>query len=387
MRDFFTLFLFLLLSLSLRAQTVASNSNSLKSTQKTTTPAVNLNGQWKGEFVEKRGVSSVRSLLKSDELTTDIADTTTYVLELKLNGNSVSGYSYTYFKEYTYGRVNRYFTICRINGVSDPSTKSIHITEVERIKYNTPPYWGNCFQIHRLKYVKGEDDREYLKGEWVPAPQQAGCGGQGSTVLSRVVAKHTPFAVRVPQKKSDVVQNNRPQVRRQPNRTGLKPQKPVEKESVTETRKETAQIPVEKEMPKKQPEIKTTVLDYPPAPVPKGYEERTNKVVRSIKVKNPVFQVDFYDNGQIDGDSISVFFNGKLILSHKMLTAQPLTVTLSFDKRYKNNIITMYAENLGSIPPNTALMIVRDGDNRHEVRMESSLSNSGSVVFTHEGEK
>jgi hypothetical protein len=44
----------------------------------------------------------------------------------------------------------------------------------------------------------------------------------------------------------------------------------------------------------------------------------------------------------------------------------------------------MYAENLGSIPPNTALMIVRDGNKRYEVRMESSLTKSGTVTFTHD---
>lgn len=384
MREIFTLFLFSVVTFSLRAQTVARNSNSVKSVQKSPA-AINLNGQWKGEFIEKRGTSPVQSLLQGEGTPAVIADTTTYVLELKLNGNIVSGYSYTYFKEYTYGRVNRYFTICRINGVADPATQSIHVTEIERIKYNTPPYWGNCFQIHKLRYVKEGSDKEYLKGEWVPAPQQAGCGGQGYTVLSRVVARHTPFAVKVPGKKNNVVaQNTKPPVRKPATRPVIKPQPPAEKDAAPKTEKATAPIPVEKEVVRKKPEIRATIPDYPPTPVPKGYEERTNKIVKSIKVENPVFQVDFYDNGQIDGDSISVFFNGKLILSHKMLTTQPLTVTLSYDKRYKNNVITMYAENLGAIPPNTALMIVRDGDNRHEVRMESNLSNSGSVVFTHE---
>jgi hypothetical protein len=44
----------------------------------------------------------------------------------------------------------------------------------------------------------------------------------------------------------------------------------------------------------------------------------------------------------------------------------------------------MYADNLGAIPPNTALMIVTDGTKRYEVRIESDTEKSGSVVFTHE---
>ena len=106
-------------------------------------------------------------------------------------------------------------------------------------------------------------------------------------------------------------------------------------------------------------------------------------MVNTIKISEPVFQVDLYDNGEIDGDSISVFFNGKLVLSHQRLTDKPITLTLSLDKNLPQNIITMYAENLGTIPPNTALMIVRDGDKRYEVRMESDMGKSGTVIFTH----
>ena len=43
----------------------------------------------------------------------------------------------------------------------------------------------------------------------------------------------------------------------------------------------------------------------------------------------------------------------------------------------------MYAENLGAIPPNTALMIVTDGDKRYEVRITSDTEKSGTIIFTH----
>ena len=52
-----------------------------------------------------------------------------------------------------------------------------------------------------------------------------------------------------------------------------------------------------------------------------------------------------------------------------MLTAKPISLTLALDEDVKENLITMYADNLGTIPPNTALMIVTDGDKRYEVRI------------------
>ena len=66
-----------------------------------------------------------------------------------------------------------------------------------------------------------------------------------------------------------------------------------------------------------------------------------------------------------------------------MLTTKAISLTLSLDENVKENIITMYADNLGTIPPNTALMIVTDGDKRYEVRITSDTEKSGSVLFVH----
>jgi hypothetical protein len=45
------------------------------------------------------------------------------------------------------------------------------------------------------------------------------------------------------------------------------------------------------------------------------------------------------------------------------------------------NELVMYADNLGTIPPNTALMIVTDGNKRYEVRVTSDLKKSGTIRF------
>ena len=107
------------------------------------------------------------------------------------------------------------------------------------------------------------------------------------------------------------------------------------------------------------------------APPLKGFEPRRKDIVQTITLENPTFKLDFYDNGVVDGDSISVFYNGKLVLSHQMLSEKPITLTLQVDKNVSENIVTMYADNLGTIPPNTALMVVTDGTKRYHVRIES----------------
>ena len=90
-----------------------------------------------------------------------------------------------------------------------------------------------------------------------------------------------------------------------------------------------------------------------------------------------------YDNGDIDGDSVSLFYNGKLLLTHKRLTDKPLSLTLDANTGDQANELTMYADNLGLIPPNTALMIITDGEKRYEVRISSDLKKSGTIRFVH----
>ena len=90
-----------------------------------------------------------------------------------------------------------------------------------------------------------------------------------------------------------------------------------------------------------------------------------------------------YDNGEIDGDSVSVFYNGSLLVSHKRLSDKPIILTLPLNKSIEVNELTMYAENLGTIPPNTALMVVTDGDKRYEVRITSDTEKNGTIAFVH----
>ena len=65
------------------------------------------------------------------------------------------------------------------------------------------------------------------------------------------------------------------------------------------------------------------------------------------------------------------------------MSEKPITFTLDASTGNDVNVLTMYAENLGEIPPNTALMVIKDGDSRYEVRIASDLKNSGSIHFIH----
>ncbi len=328
--------------------------------------AQNFNGQWKGSFNE---TSYGFSGLEGSGID--------YVLELQTSGSEVSGYSYTYFNE----GPKRYYTICKLTGTLNRSTKEIVVTEIERVKFNTPPGFQNCFQTHKLRYVEDSADIETLRGTWIPAPNQTGNCGYGSTFLSRRIIKKMALGTAPVDKKTEPPAPK--------NGVASKPKSTAPK---TTTRKAPAKSHVEKnspvvknddakkDIPSLAPELKKT--DTIKQRV-SGFEPRRKDIIKTISIYQPTFKVDFYDNGEIDGDSITVFYNGKITLLHKMLTTKAISLTLTLDENVKENVLTMYADNLGTIPPNTALMIVTDGDKRYEVHISSDTEKSGSVVFVH----
>jgi hypothetical protein len=127
-------------------------------------------------------------------------------------------------------------------------------------------------------------------------------------------------------------------------------------------------------------DVQAATSGPPPAAAPR-VELRSNKLLQVIEVDQTEFTVELYDNGSVDGDTVSLFFNNRLMVSHKKLSTTPITLELSLDRSKKDNELVMFAESLGEIPPNTALMVVKARDKRYEVNITSTEQTNGSVRF------
>lgn len=127
--------------------------------------------------------------------------------------------------------------------------------------------------------------------------------------------------------------------------------------------------------------VAATVLQRPiqNIVVNREFRERLLDVQHEIEVASDSLQVDFYDNGEVDGDSISVFYNDQLLGSNLRLSTKAIHMNLKLDSTRESNLLSMFANNLGTIPPNTALMLIYDGKKRYEVRLSSNLQKNGAV--------
>jgi hypothetical protein len=112
-------------------------------------------------------------------------------------------------------------------------------------------------------------------------------------------------------------------------------------------------------------------------------EERftnTTKILQNvIPLKGDSIELRFYDNAEIDGDSIAVFLNGHLLKEHILLAEQAYTMKLAVIDLQQDNELVMVAENLGTIPPNTSLMVAVVGDKKYEAHLESTMGSSALV--------
>ncbi len=109
------------------------------------------------------------------------------------------------------------------------------------------------------------------------------------------------------------------------------------------------------------------------------FTRREEVVSNEILVESDSLRLTFYDNGIVDGDSISVFFNKEPVAIHQALTDRGIVFYVVLDPTKEYSELSMFAENLGTIPPNTALMVLTDGKNRYEVFLSSSLTQNSTI--------
>jgi hypothetical protein len=104
--------------------------------------------------------------------------------------------------------------------------------------------------------------------------------------------------------------------------------------------------------------------------------------IRDIDFISDSLLLSFYDNGTIDGDTVTILLNGKVLVEKLGLKASAFKITVPTGIKPNDSLLlVMQAESLGLIPPNTGLLIIQDGATRHEIRFEGDLQKSSAVML------
>jgi hypothetical protein len=109
---------------------------------------------------------------------------------------------------------------------------------------------------------------------------------------------------------------------------------------------------------------------------------RKSEFKEEVNFKSDSLELALYDNGEIDGDTVSVYLNGQLLMARQGLKATAIKKTIYITPGKDDEFtLVLYAENLGKYPPNTGLLVVHDGEDVYNIRFSSDFQKNAGVVF------
>ena len=110
--------------------------------------------------------------------------------------------------------------------------------------------------------------------------------------------------------------------------------------------------------------------------------KRKIETIDELVIESDSLQISLYDNGEVDGDTVSIILNGQAIVSRQGLSASAFRKTIYITPELGDSIqLVMYAENLGSLPPNSGLLIVDYDNRRKEIRFSGDLSKNAAITL------
>ena len=158
--------------------------------------------------------------------------------------------------------------------------------------------------------------------------------------------------------------------------------KPVEQKSIAQPKStETASVAVPAATQKQTTILPVAAPTKTLAPAAAFVAERKTEAPQYVNYVSDSLVLILYDNGEIDGDTVSVVLNGQMFMEKQGLKASAIRKTVYITPGNEELTLILYAENLGKYPPNTGLLVVYDGEERHQLRFSADLQKNASVVF------
>lgn len=339
-----------------------------------------LTGVWRGYFTS--GIGFFQERYK-------------YEVQLgQLSSNAMKGVTYSYKTTVFYGKAN-------LSGIYTPGTKNLVIKETKLVEVKIRDMSEPCLMTCYLEYSK-IGGVEVLEGTFTSVSLKSGndCGS-GKVYLEKV--QDSDF-----EKESFITEYENSKKKPASNSSTLKSRQTPQQDKVTvkpktgvtvkpktgATVQPKANTNNSTEQPEKKVKPPLVKIDTPRAKhqdeeasepekttTPKVLKERENALVKTFTVEEGEVLISLYDNGQVDNDTITVYNNRQPVVWRKKLSDKPICIKIKVDSGNPYHELTMVAENLGEIPPNTALMVVTAGSRRYELFITSTEQKNAVVVI------
>lgn len=116
--------------------------------------------------------------------------------------------------------------------------------------------------------------------------------------------------------------------------------------------------------------------------------KRKVETIQNIFITSDSLLLELFDNGYVDGDSVSIIVNGKVLLSNQRLGERAISKMMYVKPAEGDSLhIVMFAENLGSIAPNSGVAVIHDGNKRHEISFSGDLQKNAAIILKRRKQK
>lgn len=323
-----------------------------------TLEAQKLTGIWRGYFSAASGIFR-------DDIGEEM-----YKYEVQIDqqsNNSVKGVTYSYKSTVFFGKSS-------MQGIFTASSKNLILKELKLVELKISSNSEPCLMTCYLDYVK-IGKLEVLQGTFIStnAKNKKDCGS-GKVYLERVLKSDFEL--------EDFLAHPKPQA-------PVTQQKPIAKPSTTDADQLNRNKVTDTE--KLSNNDKLTATNFKKAVVPsiapKVLTQRDNFLIKRIISSEPQIKVELFDNGTIDNDTISLYHNNEQVIKKGKLNYQPLTYSFNCGNEAVSHELILVAENLGEIPPNTAIMVVTIGKKRQEIFLTSDEKKNAKIIIDYKPNK
>jgi len=107
-------------------------------------------------------------------------------------------------------------------------------------------------------------------------------------------------------------------------------------------------------------------------------DREVNVASKTIKVDSDKVTFNLYDHMIVDGDVVSINFNGDWVVDKHKISAKPYELKVQLNPEGKNYII-LHAENVGRRPPNTMAVSYKYNGKTKQIVMKADLNTSEMI--------
>jgi hypothetical protein len=280
-------------------------------------------------------------------------------------------------------------------------TPNAHLLSLQETKFEQIHLDANlqaCLMNNFLTYKKA-NNTEILQGTYTSKNVTNGTDcGMGSVYLERDIMSAMAFASKktaptknkltaknkiVLNKKDTVLSNANKQEAAQATQQTL-PLNQVAQETTNNFNKLLSSSNLQKNKSVKETSIAEATPKHEHKIIPWVLIARENVLAKKIVTHSKSISMDLIDNGTIDNDTITIYDNYVLMQDRNRLSYKAIHFDLKFDETHKSHEVIIVANNLGAVPPNTALLIYKDARQTEEIPINTNLTQNAKLIIEYQ---